>query len=89
MKFKELPIGAKFRFHRRGLEHTKTSEDQFPPELEVVYQEPGAPAPSAREAPFARFNRVDMVKGGVLLNGTFTADQLEAVLAALKKTKTS
>lgn len=45
MKFSELPIGAKFRFHRRGPVHTKTSSTergsggQVAPNVEVIPEE--------------------------------------------------
>lgn len=87
MKFREVPIGGKFRLHRRGLEHTKDSEDQFRPDVEVVYDEPVKPNPPAPEVLTGSYNVVEIVKGAVRLDGTFTAEQLEAVLAALKKRK--
>ncbi|WP_431276294.1 hypothetical protein ACQ858_08575 [Variovorax ureilyticus] len=87
MKFRELPIGAKFRFHRRGLEHTKDAEDQFRPDVEVVYEEPEEPNAPAPHVPTGRYNRVELLQGEARLDGTFTAEQLEAVLVALKKRK--
>jgi hypothetical protein len=88
MKFSELPIGAIFRLHSRGLKHTKKSEDQFRPDVEVVYHEPAeAPRAPAPDVPTGQYNRVEFLKGAVRLDGTFTAEQLEVVLAALKKRK--
>jgi len=86
MKFRDLPIGAKFRFHQRGLEHTKESEDQYRPEVEVLYEEPPEPN-SEPHVPTGRYNHIELLKGAVRLDGTFTAEQLEAVLAELKKRK--
>lgn len=33
MQFSELPVGAKFRFHRRGLLRTKVSKTEYTDEL--------------------------------------------------------
>lgn len=85
MKFRELPMGAKFRFHSRGPEHTKTSEVQAKPDVEVVYDEPSEPAPPAPHVPTGRYNVVELGKGSVRLDGTFTPEQLEAVLAQMRK----
>lgn len=85
MKFRELPVGATFQFHRRGLKHTKESEDQFPPDIEVIYEEPFEPSTPGPHVPTGRYNIVELVEGAVRLDGTFTAKQLEAVLAVLKK----
>ena len=89
MKFRELPIGAKFRFHERGPEHTKTSEDQAKPDVEVIYKEPEEPTVPEPHVPTGRYNVVEFRAGEVRLDGTFTAEQLEAVLVALKKRKKS
>lgn len=85
MKFRELPIGAKFRFHERGPEHTKTSEDQAKPDVPVVYKEPDEPTAPEPHVPTGRYNIVELGKGEVRLDGTFTADQLEAVLSQMRK----
>lgn len=96
MKFRELPVGATFRFFRRGLLLTKTSASTYAsqqagvrnqaaaPDAEVMPEEIETPLPPSAD-PFGETNEIEFAKKTVRLDGVFTAEQLEAVLAEMKK----
>jgi hypothetical protein len=100
MKFRDLPVGASFRFFRRGLLLTKTSAKTYAseqagmhqsavPDSEVLPEDFAIPEPPKAAAPYGESNKVAFQKGWVRLDGAFTAEQLEAVLADLKKGRKS
>jgi hypothetical protein len=96
VKFHELPVGARFRFFRRGLLLTKTGDRTYAseqagmhqaaaPDSGVLPEDFANPEPPKAANPYGANNKVAFQKGWVWLDGAFTADQLEAVLADLKK----
>jgi hypothetical protein len=98
MKFRDLPVGATFRFFARGLLLTKTSAKTYAqekaglrnqsaaPDAEVIPEdlEPGRPVVFD---PYGETNEVEFQGRSVRLDGVFTVAQLEAVLADMKKRK--
>lgn len=96
MKFRELPVGATFRFFMRGHLLTKTSSTTYAsesvrsqaakPDAEVIPEdlEPGRPVTFD---PYGETNEVDFQGRAVRLDGVFNVAQLEAVLADLRKKK--
>lgn len=94
MMFEELPIGATFRFYRRGGVLTKTSASTWSsalkraqecaPDVSVI-PERIEPQEMPPEDPYGSTNTVEFSKKAVRLDGVFDREQLEAVLAALKK----
>lgn len=96
MKFTELGTGDRFRFFRRGLVLTKDSSSTYSsgpghsakavPNAEVLPEIDDEPDPVAGQPadPFGARNRVDFQQGYVRMDGSFTKEQLEAVLAAMK-----
>jgi hypothetical protein len=100
VKFHELPVGAHFRFFRRGLLLTKTGDRTYTyapeqagvqkqkvdPDASVLPEDEFAISGPPKEAdPYGENNKVAFQKGWVRLDGAFTASQIEAVLAELKE----
>lgn len=91
MKFSELSKGERFRLHRRGTLLTKTGPTTYSSDrmtgLEAAPDASVLPAtesmPVAAPDPFGASNRVEFKRGTVSMVGTFTREQLEAVLAAM------
>jgi hypothetical protein len=97
MKFRDLPIGATFRFFTRGLLLSKTSDHTYAsadgavrnqaakPDAEVLPEDLGPVDPPVTFDLYGETNTVEFSKKAVRLDGVFTAEQLEAVLAQLRK----
>ncbi|MBO9647340.1 MAG: hypothetical protein J7605_02435 [Variovorax sp.] len=95
MKFHQLPIGATFRFFTRGLLLTKTSDKTYASADSTVRNQAASPDAEVIEDSlepvevtfdsYGEVNEVEFYKNAVRLDGVFTAEQLEAVLATLKK----
>src|ERR1700752_1911239 len=100
MNFGDLPVGATFRFFTRGLLLTKTSDKTYAtqagdvrsqaasPDVDVLEEDLKPSGPVAFD-PYGETNKVEFQseKGWVRLDGVFNADQLEAVLANMRKRK--
>ena len=95
MKFSDLPVGAQFRFYLRGRLLTKTTKRGYTdpggathpadPDVEVQPEdepepEP-APVPEPAVAPVVVFLKD---KPAVVLDGQFSAEDLERILARLR-----
>jgi hypothetical protein len=95
MKFSELAVGDRFRFFRRGTLLTKTGAASYASnQVRGLKAEPGADVlpeiaePAAAVAPsdpYGASNLVEFQKDWVRLDGVFTAEQLAAVVANMKR----
>ncbi|SCK49342.1 hypothetical protein VAR608DRAFT_4913 [Variovorax sp. HW608] len=98
MKFRDLPVGATFRFFTRGLLLAKTSAKTYASADSTVRNQTASPDADVIEDaleplapvtfdPYGEANTVEFSKKTVRLDGVFTAEHLEAVLAEMKKRK--